>query len=126
MNLIPVLTPLLAIAFLIERLLEAGFDLLEMIPSVGDTLKKSPEIKQVVSVVVGIILGVIIGNMLAITLFSDLGLTTVDPATDKLLTGAIAGAIAPYAHQLLELLLKLQKFLEAKKTDVETGAQKKQ
>ena len=119
MDLLSLLAPMLAISFLIERLLEAAFDIIEMIPRLKDMLQKTPQMKQIISVVVGVILGIIIGAILGVNFFDHAGLNRVDPNMDKLLTGAIAGALAPYAHQILELTLKLQKYVDAKKTDLE-------
>ena len=123
MDLLSLLAPMLAISFLIERLLEAAFDIIEMIPRLKAMLLKTPQMKQIISVVVGVILGIIIGAILGVNFFASTG-QRVDPNIDKLLTGAIAGAIAPYAHQILELLLKLQKFFDAKKAEVEKTAGK--
>lgn len=38
---------------------------------------------------------------------------------DRIISGAISGTMAPYSHQIIEFLLKLQKLLQAQKEKVE-------
>ena len=125
MDLVTILGPILAISLLVERLLEGGFSLVEMLPNVQKMKTDDPRygsMKPLISIVVGIILGIIIGNMLGITLFASFNLKNISPDADKLISGAIAGAAAPYSHQIIELLFKIQKLLQTKKEEMENTA----
>ena len=123
MDLVSLFAPILAIGLLIERLLEAGFEVVEMIPAVKklktDKAADYASLKLISSSAVAIVIGLLITNWLDIAFFAQLKIATVDPSVDKLLSGAIAGAIAPYTHQLIEILLKTQRLLESKKGEIE-------
>lgn len=130
MNAITLFGPLFGISFLIERILEGAFNIVELYPGIeqwktspDDAVKKKySDFKQIVSVIVGILVGVIITNALDMAFFSQFDrLGQIDHYTDKLLAGAIAGAMAPYSHQLLEFLLKLQRLFDAQKKRIESG-----
>jgi hypothetical protein len=130
MDVVALFAPLLGVSFLIERIIESVFNVVEMFPNVS-ALKRSSDpavaaryssIKQIASVIIAIILGIVIANMVGLVLISRFGdIIQVDVSTDRLITGAIAGAIAPYAHQVLESLLNFQKLMEANKKAIERG-----
>ncbi len=112
-----ILTPVIALSVLIERLLETGFNVVE---SSYPQITQRPNYgknKQVASTIAGIILGIISAYLLGILFFTSLKIETVTihPVIDAIFTGAIAGALAPYSHQLVEAVLNLQKLLEALK-----------
>jgi hypothetical protein len=117
--------PILALSILVERLLETGLNIVEAnYPQISEVGAYSRN-KQIITTLVGIGLGVGSAFILGIRLFSAFGIEGIDPNIDKIFTGAIAGTLAPYSHQLLEAFLNLQKFLEAlkeaKKLDTETA-----
>jgi hypothetical protein len=123
MDFVSFLAPLFGIAFLVERILEGVWNIVEMTGSV-QKMKADPagnygRFKQIVSVVVGIIIAVVASSAVKLTMFSRFGITGLDANTDALISGAIAGALAPYAHQILEALLNFQKLLQAQKERIE-------
>jgi hypothetical protein len=124
MDFLGVFAPIIAIGLLIERILEAAWSLAEMYPPASTSKAQNPEqygkTKQLISIVVSIILGLFISNALGIAFFAGLGLAniTIDPIADKTITGAAAGAAAPYVHQIIELLVKTQKLLQTKKDEI--------
>jgi hypothetical protein len=130
MDFVTLFAPLFAIAFLIERVLESVFNVVELSPNVT-ALKRSADpavaaryatIKQVSSMIIAILIGVVAANVLGIGLLSRFGdVVQVEATLDRLITGAVAGAISPYAHQIIEGLLNFQKLLEAQKKAIERG-----
>lgn len=129
MNFVSLFAPLLAISVLIERILEAAFSVVESINSVRDWrvahADQYGKNKQIASIILGVLIGVFISNSLGVAIFSQFGLQgiQIDPAADKTFTGAIAGAAAPYSHQIIELLFNLQKLFETKKQEIATGVE---
>jgi len=130
MDLVSIFAPLFGIAFVVERILESVFNVVENFPQVtamknsedAAVKKRWSEIKQVLTIIIGFILGIVITNMLGITFFSQLrGIGEINPNTDMLISGALAGALAPYAHQILEALLNFQKLMNAQKEKIEKG-----
>jgi hypothetical protein len=130
MDFVTLIAPVLGISFLIERILESVFNVVELSPNVT-AMKRSPDpavaaryatIKQVTSMIIAILIGIVTANVLGVAFLSRFGdVVQVDPAVDRLITGAVAGAISPYAHQILEALLNFQKLLEAQKKAIERG-----
>jgi hypothetical protein len=123
MDLISLFAPILAIGLLIERVLEAAFEVIEMIPGVKklktDEPKDYSSFKLIASNVIAVVLGILITNSLDIAFFSQLNVQGLNADADELISGAIAGAIAPYTHQLIEILLKTQRLLASKKDEIE-------
>src|SRR5215510_5055050 len=111
MDFVTLFAPLFAISFLIERIIESVFNVVELSPNVT-AIKRSPDpavaaryatFKQVSSMIIAILIGVVAANMLGVAFLSRFGdAVQVDPAVDRLITGAVAGAISPYAHQIIE------------------------
>jgi hypothetical protein len=130
MDFVTLFAPLFGIAFLIERILESIVNVVELSPNVI-AMKQSTDpavaeryakIKQIATMILAILLGVVVGNMLGVGFILRLDVPfQVDPAVDRLITGAIAGALAPYAHQVLEAILNFQKLMEAQKNKIESG-----
>ncbi|MBI1279855.1 MAG: hypothetical protein GC179_17135 [Anaerolineaceae bacterium] len=112
------LAPLFGIAFLVERVLESAWNIVELMPNIQKmkidpaTAPNYSRIKQIVSVLAGILIGMFAANVVKLTMFAKIGIVGLDPSTDALISGAIAGTLAPYAHQILEGLLNLQKLLQ--------------
>ena len=107
--------PLIALSVLVERLLETGMNLVETnYPGIMENETYSTN-KQIITSLTGIILGIASAYILGIQLFATFSLGAIDPNIDKIFTGAIAGTLAPYSHQILEGFLNLQKFLEVLK-----------
>lgn len=111
------LTPLLALGFLIERILEIIFDILAMrtkeavendSPEDPTKLENQRRIKNSISFILSIGLGIGFAFTIPLNAFPSVE----DQVIGQLITGLAAGAIAPYAHQLLEILRKGQKSLE--------------
>jgi hypothetical protein len=130
MDFVTLFAPLLGIAFLIERILESIFNVIELSPNIT-AMKRSTDppvaaryatIKQISSMIIAILIGVVVANLLGIGLLSRFGdLVQVEAGVDRAITGAVAGALAPYAHQVLEALLNFQKLMEAQKKAIEKG-----
>ena len=130
MDIVTLFTPLLGIAFLIERILESVFNVVELAPNVT-AMKRSTDpavatryatMKQVSSMIIAILIGIVVANMLGIGLLARFGdFAQVQSGVDRAITGAIAGALSPYAHQVLEAVLNFQKLLEAQKKSIEKG-----
>jgi hypothetical protein len=129
MDFVSFLAPMLGISFLIERILESVFNVVELSPNVT-AMKRSPDpavaaryatIKQVTSMIIAILIGIVAANLLGIGFISRFEGVQVDVLVDRLITGAVAGAISPYAHQIIEGLLNFQKLLEAQKKAIERG-----
>jgi undecaprenyl pyrophosphate phosphatase UppP len=97
--------------------------LIETIPAVKQLKTERPDdyasIKLIVSSTIAIVIGLLITNWLDVAFFSQLNIQGLNHDVDKLLSGAIAGAIAPYTHQLIEILLKTQRLLDSKKNEIE-------
>lgn len=134
MDFMTAFAPLLALSLLVERVLEVAGNVQKILakkPAEGSapadttskTIWESPEWKQIWTLVFGIVFGIILAYLLGVGFFGKF--TTLDASIDKLITGAVAGAIAPYAHQIIEALLNLQKFLEAQKELVRKEVEKK-
>ncbi len=96
MDLVSLFAPILAIGMLIERVLEAGFEVIETIPQVKKMKTDDParysSAKLISSTVIAIVLGLLITNWLDIAFFAQLKVQGLDANADKLLSGAIAGA----------------------------------
>lgn len=129
MDIVNLFAPLLGIAFLIERILESVFNVVELAPNVT-AMKRSADaavaaryatMKQISSMIIAILIGIVLANTLGVAFFAGLGAAQIDPILDRAITGAIAGALSPYAHQILEALLNFQKLMEAKKKEIEKG-----
>lgn len=116
------LIPVIALSILVERLLETGINLVEInYPFLTQNPTYSQN-KQIITSLVGIALGILSAFMLNIQLFAALNIGGVNAIIDKAFTGAIAGTLAPYSHQILEAVLNLQKLLEVLK-QVQQGIQ---
>lgn len=131
MDLTGIVTMVFALSILVERLIEATFSMAELwFPRFkGDAQSENaeerqraeryPAVKRVASTVLGIVLGIAAAAVLGIRAFAELGITGVSSGADSLLTGAIAGALAPYSHQLIEgffdLRVLLKSYAEGKK-----------
>jgi hypothetical protein len=116
MDLVSFFAPLLGIAFVVERLLEAAFDVVERMASVAALKASNPDQyasnKRIITIIVGIIAGIILTAWLGVGFLERIpGITGLNSDADKLLSGAVAGSLAPYAHQILETLLNTQKLL---------------
>jgi hypothetical protein len=130
MDFVTLFAPLLGIAFLIERVLESVFNIVELAPNVN-AIKRSTDpaiaaryasMKQIASMIIAILIGMVLANILGIGLLSRFGdIVQVETGADRVITGAVAGAISPYAHQILESLLNFQKLMEAQKKAIEKG-----
>jgi hypothetical protein len=130
MDIVTLFTPLLGIAFLIERILESVFNIVELAPNVA-AMKRSPDpaiasqyatMKQISSMIIAILIGIVVANILGIGLLARFGeFVQVESGVDRAITGAISGALSPYAHQVLEAVLNFQKLLEAQKKSIEKG-----
>jgi hypothetical protein len=130
MDILMLFAPLFGIAFLIERIIESVFNVVELAPNVN-AMKRSADpavaaryatIKQITSMIIAILIGIITANMLGIGFISRLGdVVAVDMTTDRIITGAIAGVLSPWAHQILESMLNFQKLMEAQKKAIEKG-----
>jgi hypothetical protein len=125
MNFVSLFAPLLAISVLIERILEAVFSVVEGVAITATWKAANAEqysrAKQIISIVAGILIGMFLSNSLGVALFAQFGLQGIDVTADRSVTGAIAGAAAPYSHQIIELLFNLQKLFETKKEEIATG-----
>jgi hypothetical protein len=121
MDFIPIFAPILGIGVLIERILEVIWDVAG--PYTRSMKEENPEqyrwLKVVGSIVIGMVIGVIVSTALKLTFFDGLVETAIDPGMDRVVTGLIAGASAPYVHQIIELLMNTQKFMETKKDQIE-------
>jgi hypothetical protein len=131
MDFVTMLTPLLGMAFLIERIIEVAFNvldwLLDRVPVPWLSAKKKSTVpadqEQFTGLKVGatfiasIILGIYFTTSWGIAFFNlpNGSGGTVSNSMNQLFSGVVAGAVAPYAHQVLEGLLNLQKFLEEQK-----------
>lgn len=124
MDLTSIITTVLALSVLVERLLEATFSLVELrMPRItGDATSVSAQqraqaekyaaTKRVASTLLGIVLGAVVAAVLGIGVFGQIGITAISSAADTLLTGAIAGALSPYSHQLIEGFFDLRAVLK--------------
>ena len=125
MDLVSLFAPLLAISILIERILEAVFSVVETSGGVKAWKETESEqygkLKQVIAIVAAILIGLVISNALGIGMFARFQISGIDVNADRTLTGAIAGAAAPYSHQIIETLFNLQKLLETKKEEIASG-----
>ena len=122
MDLVSFFAPLLGIAFVVERVLEAAFDVVESIASVAALKASNPDRyasnKRIITIIVGIIVGIILTAWLGVGFLGRIpGITGLNGDADKLISGAVAGSLAPYAHQILEALLNTQKLLAEIKVD---------
>lgn len=116
------LIPVVALSILVERLLETGINLVEINYPLLTQNPTYSQNKQIITSLVGIVLGILSAFMLNIQLFAALNIGGVNAIIDMVFTGAIAGTLAPYSHQILEAVLNLQKLLEVLK-QVQQGAQ---
>ncbi len=124
MDLTAIITTMLGLSVLVERLLEAAFSFVERQSPrlVGDPTSQNEQMrrqaerygntKRVISNLAGIVVGAIMGLALGIKVFTQLGLSDLNATADALLTGAIAGALAPYSHQIIEGFFDLRDVLK--------------
>ena len=103
MELLNQFLPILALAVLTERIVELVFDILDTYTSVD-----FGQSKRIWTFVLALIIGVAVAFILNLTFFEQIGAAVGSETSDKLFTGLIAGAAAPYSHQLVELLFKVQ------------------
>jgi len=99
------LIPFFALAILIERILETGFNVFETVPAIKKWIVEDTyrNIKQILTIIVGVIVGIIISNQTGVLLFAAFGFV-INTTADMVLTGLIAGVAAPYAHVILQAL----------------------
>jgi hypothetical protein len=77
--------------------------------------------KQILTMIVSIVLGVYLANEFKVPLVTMAAASDVTlPAflNNYLFAGLVAGAISPFAHQILESLLNFQKLLEEQKKHI--------
>ena len=72
--------------------------------------------------IIAILVGIVVANILGMGLLARFGdVIQVQIGVDRAITGAVAGALSPYAHQVLEAILNFQKLMEAQKKSIEKG-----
>jgi hypothetical protein len=129
MNLSELVPVIISLAIGIERLLELAWEFVES----GNTrLKQRKEsnaveygsFKMRIITLVGMLIGAGLGGF-SHTLGIEIGIESQTLAT-RIALGFIAGALAPYSHQLIELLYQSQKLVQARKEETIYGTTVKQ
>ncbi len=113
MALNPVLIALLALAIVTERIVEIVFDIVDRITEIDGNNKK------ILTHIVSLVIGIAVAFIIDFDLLGALDVQIADATIGKVFTGLIVGTTAPYAHQLVELLFKVQKLAESQRKKVE-------
>jgi len=118
------LAPLLALAIVISYMVEVIFDGLEAVIDTempwekkeGDSeeaLNRKTRYKRFATILVSVLIGVIIAwPILRFNYLQAVGFDNLSPTIGQIVTGILAAAIAPYTHQILQLLFQIQKLAE--------------
>ena len=132
-----VLAPLAAAALGVERLIEAGWGVVEAVLSLDliksrfkprlDFLKKAKadfddvdktnqvnysKFKVWTSVAAGILLGIVVANMAGLRMFSTIGFANVFEGADKVITGIVIGSGSKFTHDVIGIFTETKKLVE--------------
>jgi len=125
-----VLAPLAAAALGIERILEAGWGIVEIIlarlPKYAFLKKKDADLtdedrsnqanhsqfKVWASVVAGIVVGLLVALSANLAMFEMIGLSNVTHLADVLITGVVIGSGSKFTHDVIGIFTQTKKLVE--------------
>jgi hypothetical protein len=110
----------LGLAVSTERLLEVIWTVVEGQPAIARQKQtdaaRYAQVKSAVSVVLAIVVGEVLSYLFVPSVDTVLG----SDAGGTVALGFLAGILAPYSHQLIEMLYQTQKLLQTQQTALQT------